>query len=164
LEIIKITICLSLYRYFSLVECPEMKVLHYDVQTKYTDNNIEVYTTIMQPKPFVIHLFVGVMILSLIFFNQVLTLLSTPTTVAAAELIDIELKDKDIKQGLGTSETKPTNENNIVKQEEEEKEKQESNGYTRARGLEEHNITIDNIHLSDVIPFELPFANSLPFP
>jgi hypothetical protein len=116
----------------------------------------------MQPKPFVIHLFVGVMILSLIFFNQVLTLLSTPTTVAAAELIDIELKDKDIKQGLGTSETKPTNENNIVKQEEEEE--QESNGYTRARGLEEHNITIDNIHLSDVIPFELPFANSLPFP
>ena len=115
----------------------------------------------MQLKLFVIHLLAGVMILSLIFFNQVLTLLSTPTKVAAAELIDIELKDKDIKQGLGTSETKPTNENNIVKQEEE---KQESNGYTRARGLEEHNITIDNIHLSDVIPFELPFANSLPFP
>jgi hypothetical protein len=159
LEIIKITICLSLYRYFSLVECPEINVLHYDVQSKYIDNNIEVYTTIMQPKPFVIHLFVGVMILSLIFFNQVLTLLSTPTTAAAAELIDIELKDKDIKQGLGTSETKPNNENNIVKQE-EEKEEQESNGYSRARGLEEHNITIDD----DDIPFELPFANSLPFP
>jgi hypothetical protein len=118
----------------------------------------------MQLKLFVIHLLAGVMILSLIFFNHVLTSLSTTTittTAAPAELVDIELKDKDIKQGLGTSETKPTNENNIVKQEEE---KQESNGYTRARGLEEHNITIDNIHLSDVIPFELPFANSLPFP
>jgi hypothetical protein len=155
--------------YFSLVECPEIKVLHYDIQSKYTDNNIEVCTTLMQPKPFVIYLLVGVMILNLIFFNQVPTSLSTTTitttAAAAAELIDIELKDKDIKQGLGTSETKPTNENNIVKQEEEEeKEEQESNGYTKARGLEEHNITIDNIHLSGVIPFELPFANSLPFP
>jgi hypothetical protein len=151
--------------YFSLVECPEIKILHYDVQPKYTDNNIEVCITLMQPKPFVLLLLVGVMIHSLIFFNQVPTSLSTTTittTATAAELTDIELKDKDIKQGFGTSETKPTNENNIVKQEEEEK--QESNGYTRARGLEELNITIDNIHLSDVIPFELPFANSLPFP
>jgi hypothetical protein len=48
----------------------------------------------------------------------------------------------------------------VKQEEEEEKEKQESNGDTRARGLEEHNITIDD----DDIPFELPFANSLPFP
>jgi hypothetical protein len=83
---------------------------------------------------------------------------------SSSDQTDKELKDKDIKQKSKSSETKLTNENNMVKQEEEGKEEQESNGYTRARGLEEHNITIDNIHLSDVIPFELPFANSLPFP
>jgi hypothetical protein len=95
-----------------------------------------------------------------------LLLLCNNTSYALAsssDQTDKELKDKDIKQKSKSSETKLTNENNIVKQEEEGKEEQESNGYTRARGLEEHNITIDNIHLSDVIPFELPFANSLPF-
>lgn len=91
-------------------------------------------------------------------FSQILTSLST-TTTAAAELIDIEHKDKD-KEELSTSDTKPTNEDNIGKQAEEE---QESNSNTRARGLV-HNITIDDIYPSDVISFELPFDNIIPFP
>jgi hypothetical protein len=109
----------------------------------------------MQLKLFVIHLPVGVIIVSLIFLGQVLT-----PAPAAEEQTDIELEDKDTKQELGTSETKPTNENNRVKQEEE----QESNGDTRERGLEQ-NITIgDDIYPSDVIPFELPFNNIVLFP
>jgi hypothetical protein len=144
---------------FSLVQCPEIKVRHYNLQSKYTDNNVEVYTTTMQPKLFVIHLLpVGVMILSLIIFSQILT-------AAAAEQTDIELKeDKDIKQELGLSKTKPTNEeNNTVKRAKEEEE-QGSNEDTKERGLV-HNITIGNdIYASDVIPFKLPFDNIVLFP
>jgi hypothetical protein len=109
----------------------------------------------MQIKLFVIHLPIGVIIVSLIFLGQVLT-----PAPAAEEQTDIELEDKDTKQELGTSETKPMKENNRVKQEEE----QESNGDTRERELEQ-NITIgDDIYPSDVIPFELPFNNIVPFP
>jgi hypothetical protein len=113
----------------------------------------------MQSKLFVIHLLllsVGVlMIVGLIIFSQVLTLAS-----AAMEMTDMELEDKAIKQELEPSETEPTKENNTVNQEEE----QESNGDTRERGLEQ-NITIgDDIYPSDVIPFELPFNNIIPFP
>jgi hypothetical protein len=109
----------------------------------------------MQLKLFVIHLPVGVIIVSLIFFGQVLT-----AAPAAEEQTDIELEDKDTKQELGPSETKPTKENNRVKQEEE----QESNGDIRERGLEQ-NITIgDDVYPSEVIPFELPFNNIVPFP
>ena len=96
------------------------------------------------------------MIVGLIIFSQVLTLAS-----AAMEMIDMELEDKAIKQELEPSETEPTKENNTVNQEEEE---QESNSDTRERGLEQ-NITIgDDIYPSDVIPFELPFNNIIPFP
>ncbi len=110
------------------------------------------YTTTMQLKLFIIDLPIGAMIVSLILLSQLLT--------AAAELIDIEPKDNDIKQQSDSSKTKPAKENNTVKQAEEE---QESNGDTRERGIEQ-NITIDDIHSSDDIPFELPFDNILPFP
>ena len=106
----------------------------------------------MQLKLFIIDLPIGTLIVSLILLGQLLT--------AAAELIDIEPKDKDIKQELDSSETKPDKENNTVNQVEEE---QESNGDTRERGLEQ-NITIDDIHSSDDIPFVLPFDDILPFP
>jgi hypothetical protein len=106
----------------------------------------------MQLKLFIIDLPIGALIVSLILLGQLLT--------AAAELIDIEPKDKDIKQELDSSETKPDKENNTVNQVEEE---QESNGDTRERGLEQ-NITIDDIHSSDDIPFVLPFDDILPFP
>jgi hypothetical protein len=98
---------------------------------------------------------VGVlMIVGLIIFSQALTL-----TSAAMEMTDMELEDKAIKQELEPSETKPTKENNTVKEEEHE-----SNDNTRERRLEQ-NITIDNdIYPSDVIPFELPFNNIIPFP
>ena len=108
----------------------------------------------MQLKLFIIDLPIGALIVSLILLGQLLT------AAAAAELIDIEPKDKDIKQELDSSETKPDKENNTVNQVEEE---QESNGDTRERGLEQ-NITIDDIHSSDDIPFVLPFDDILPFP
>ncbi|MDQ3868892.1 MAG: hypothetical protein M3250_04955 [Thermoproteota archaeon] len=106
----------------------------------------------MQLKLFIIDLPIGAMIISLILLSQLLT--------AAAELIDIEPKDKDIKQELDLSETKPDKENNTVNQVEEE---QESNGDTRERGVEQ-NITVDDVHSSDDIPFVLPFDDILPFP
>ena len=106
----------------------------------------------MQLKLFIIDLPIGAMIVSLILLGQLLT--------AAAELIDIEPKDKDIKQELDSSETKPDKENNTVNQVEEE---QESNGDIRERGVEQ-NITIDDVHSSDDIPFVLPFDDILPFP
>ena len=52
----------------------------------------------------------------------------------------------------------------IAKQEEEDKE--ESNGDTKERELED-NIMIDkddDISSSDAIPFELPFDDIIPFP
>ena len=79
---------------------------------------------------------------------------------AAAEQTDIYLKDKAIKQELASSKTEPTKENNTVKQPEE---KQESNGDTLGATIEQ-NMTIDDIHASDDIPFELPFDNIIPFP
>jgi len=74
----------------------------------------------MQLKLFIIDLPIGALIVSLILLSQLLT------AAAAAELIDIEPKDKDIKQELDSSETEPDKENNTVNQVEEE---QESNGY-----------------------------------
>jgi hypothetical protein len=115
-------------------------------------------------KTFVIHLLpVGVMILSLIIFSQMLT---QAAAAAAEEQSDIVLKDKAIKQELGTSETKPTNEeNNTLKQAKEEEEQESNNGDTRERGLEQ-NITINDIYPSDDgdVPFVLPFDNIVPFP
>jgi hypothetical protein len=108
----------------------------------------------MQLKLFIIDLPIGALIVSLILLSQLLT------AAATAELIDIEPKDKDIKQELDSSETKPDKENNTVNQVEEE---QESNGDIRERGVEQ-NITIDDIHSSDDIPFVLPFDDILPFP
>jgi hypothetical protein len=108
----------------------------------------------MQLKLFVIHIPVGLMIMSLLLFNQVLI------QAAAAEQTDIDLKDKALKQELGSSETKRTKENNTVKQAEENREINED---TSGRGIEQ-NITIDDIYSSNDIPFELPFDNIIPFP
>jgi hypothetical protein len=108
----------------------------------------------MQLKLFVIHIPVGLMIMSLLLFNQVLI------QAAAAEQTDIDLKDKALKQELGSSETKRTKENNTVKQAEENREITED---TSGRGIEQ-NITIDDIYSSNDIPFELPFDNIIPFP
>jgi sortase (surface protein transpeptidase) len=108
----------------------------------------------MQLKLFIFYLPTGVIIISLLLFNQILM------EAAAAEQTDIYLKDKAIKQELASSKTKPTKENNTVKQPEE---KQESNGDTRGAAIEQ-NMTIDDIHASDDIPFELPFDNIIPFP
>jgi hypothetical protein len=117
----------------------------------------------MPRKPFLIHLLpIGIIILSLIIFSQILT---QAAAAAAEEQSDIELKeDKAIKQELGTSETKPTKENNTVKQAEKEEE-ESNNGDTRERGLEQ-NITINDIYPSDDgdVPFVLPFHITLPFP
>lgn len=108
----------------------------------------------MQLKLFIFYLPTGVIIISLLLFNQILM------EAAAAEQTDIYLKDKAIKQELASSKTKPAKENNTVKQPEE---KQESNGDTRGAAIEQ-NMTIDDIHASDDIPFELPFDNIIPFP
>jgi hypothetical protein len=109
----------------------------------------------MQLKLFIFYLPTGVIIISLLLFNQILM-----EAAAAAEQTDIYLKDKAIKQELASSKTKPTKENNTVKQPEE---KQESNGDTRGAAIEQ-NMTVDDIHASDDIPFELPFDNIIPFP
>ena len=102
----------------------------------------------------ILHLPVEVLIVSLIILNQVFTV------TAAAELIDIEPKDKAIKQELWPSETEEIREDNIEKQEEEE---QENNGDIKRRGLEE-DIMIDDNYSSDDVPFELYFDNIVPFP
>jgi hypothetical protein len=120
----------------------------------------------MPRKPFLIHLLpIGIIILSLIIFSQILTQ-AAAAAAAAEEQSDIELKeDKAIKQELGSSKTKPTNEeNNTVKQAEKEEE-ESNNGDTRERGLEQ-NITINDIYPSDDgdVPFVLPFHITLPFP
>jgi hypothetical protein len=61
----------------------------------------------MQLKLFVMHLLIGVMIVSLIFFSQVV--FTAAVAVVADEeqtdIIDLE-EDEDIKQELGPSETK----------------------------------------------------------
>ena len=108
----------------------------------------------MRLKLFVIHIPIGLIIMSLLLFNQVLI------KAATAEQADLDVKDKAIKQELGSSETKHTKENNTVKQAEEN---QESNGDTRGRVIEQ-NITINDIYPSDDVPFELPFDNIIPFP
>jgi hypothetical protein len=112
----------------------------------------------MQLKLFVIHVPVGVMIVSLILFSQAFTALAVASS--SSDQTDKELKDKDTKQKSKSSDTKPNDGDNMGKQTEEE---QESNSDTRAIGLEQ-NITIENIHPSNDMPFELPFDNSLPFP
>ena len=109
----------------------------------------------MQLKLFIFYLPTGVIIISLLLFNQILM-----EAAAAAEQTDIYLKDKAIKQELASSKTEPTKENNTVKQPEE---KQESNGDTQGAAIEQ-NMTVDDIHASDDIPFELPFDNIIPFP
>jgi hypothetical protein len=109
----------------------------------------------MQLKLFIFYLPTGVIIISLLLFNQILM-----EAAAAAEQTDIYLKDKAIKQELASSKTKPTKENNTVKQPEE---KHESNGDIPGAAVEQ-NMTIDDIHASDDIPFELPFDNIIPFP
>lgn len=94
---------------------------------------------------------------------------------AAEDQTDIEVKDKDIKEELGTSDTKATNDDNTAKDREQEIE-EESNNNTRARetGLEEDNVMIDDTdtYSSDDdnndddgdVPFKLPFDNIIPFP
>src|SRR5919112_6471083 len=99
----------------------------------------------MQLKLFIFYLPTGVIMISLLLFNQILM------EAAAAEQTDIYLKDKAIKQELASSTTEPTKENNTVKQPEE---KQERNGDTLGATIEQ-NMTIDDIHASDDIPFEL---------
>lgn len=94
------------------------------------------------------------MIFSLIIFNQVFTV------TAATELIDIESKDKAIKQELWPSGTEEIKEHNIEKQEEEE----ENNGDTAGTLLEEDIMIDDNYSSDDDVPFELPFDNIVPFP
>jgi hypothetical protein len=108
----------------------------------------------MQLKLFVIHIPIGLIIMSLLLFNLVLI------EAAAGDQTDLDLKDKAIKQELGSSETQHTKENNTVEQAEEN---QESNGDTRGRVIEQ-NITINDIYPSDDVPFELPFDNTIPFP
>ena len=129
--------------------------------------NTKKYTT-LQPKLFVIHLLllllVGVLIVGLILFSEVITL-----TIAAAstatEMRDLEVEHKDIKQELepnGTEEIEEKDGDNTVKQEEEEE--QESNDDTAGTLLEEHNIIIENNYTSYDSPFDLPFDNMVPFP
>ena len=104
----------------------------------------------------ILHLQVEVLIVSLIIFNQVFTV------TAAAEMIDIEPKDKAIKQELWPSETEEIKEDNIEKHEEEGE--QENNGDTKRRGLEEDIMIDDNYSSNDDVPFELHFDNIVPFP
>jgi hypothetical protein len=123
----------------------------------------------MQLKLFVMHLPIGVMIVSLIFVSQVV-FSAAVAVVADEEQTDIiELEEYEgIKQELGPSETNPT-ENDIVKQEGEEEgedeDQQESNGDTAGTELEDDNIMIDDDnYLSDKVPFDLPFDDIVPFP
>src|SRR5919106_4488 len=122
----------------------------------------------MNIKLFVIHVPVGIMILSLMLFSHIFT----------------EVEDKETKQESGTSETKANNDDNTGKDQEEaegdeDQEQQESNDDTRARegGLEEDNIMIDDADIyssedgdenngdDDIdVPFELPFDDIIPFP
>ena len=125
----------------------------------------------MQLKLFAIHLPIGVMIVSLILFSQILT----AAAAGAEEQTDIELENEDTKEQLGTSET-TRNDDNMGKQE-EATEEQESNDDTRERESQD-NVMIDddddddhdhNINSSEVddvdddTPFELPFDNIIPF-
>jgi hypothetical protein len=125
----------------------------------------------MQLKLFAIHLPIGVMIVSLILFSQILT----AAAAGAEEQTDIELENEDTKEQLGASET-TRNDDNMGKQEEEATEEQESNDDTRERESQD-NVMIDddddhdhNINSSEVddvdddTPFELPFDDIIPFP
>jgi hypothetical protein len=103
----------------------------------------------------ILHLLVELLIFSLIIFNQVFT------ATAATELIDIEPKDKAIKQELWPSEREEIKEHNIEKQEEEE---EENNGDTAGTLLEEDIMIDDNYSSDDNVPFELHFDNIVPFP
>ena len=103
----------------------------------------------------ILHLLVEVLIFSLIIFNQVFT------ATAATELIDIESKDKAIKQELWPSGTEEIKEHNIEKQEEEE---EENNRDTAGTLLEEDIMIDDNYSSNDNVPFELHFDNIVPFP
>jgi hypothetical protein len=115
----------------------------------------------MQLKLFVINLLIGVMIVNLILFSQVFTALAGASS--SSDQTDKELKDKDIKQKSKSSDTKPSNQQNNTVTQAEGEEEHESNDDTGGRGLKQ-NITIDDTHPSDNIPFELPLDNTLPFP
>jgi len=110
----------------------------------------------MQLKLSVINLMIGIMIVSLILFSHVFTTLA----VASSEQTDKELKDKDIKHKSKSSDTKPNEEDNIWQHKEVKEKKQQSNGHTRGRGLQEDKIMIND----NDIPFELPFHDIIPFP
>jgi hypothetical protein len=115
----------------------------------------------MQLKLFVINLLIGLMIVNLILLSQVFTALAEASS--SSDQTDKELKDKDIKQKSKSSDTKPSNQQNNTITQAEGEEEHESNGDTGGRGLKQ-NITIDDTHPSDNIPFELPLDNTLPFP
>ena len=115
----------------------------------------------MQLKLFVINLLIGLMIVSLILLSQVFTALAEASS--SSDQTDKELKDNDIKQKSKSSDTKPSNQQNNTITQAEGEEEHESNGDTGGRGLKQ-NITIDDTHPSDNIPFELPLDNTLPFP
>jgi hypothetical protein len=102
----------------------------------------------------ILHVLVEVLMVSLIIFNQVFTV------TAATELIDIESKDKAIKQELWSSRREEIKVYNIEKQEEEE----ENNGDTAGTLLEEDIMIDDNYSSDDDEPFELHFINIVPFP
>ena len=136
----------------------------------------------MQIRLFVIHVPVGIMILSLMLFSHIFTeAVALAAADAAKDHTDTEVEDKDNKGELRTSETKATNDDNTGKQEEEQdedEEQQDSNDDTKAResGLEEDDVMIDDAdtYSSDDgddnndddkdVPFELPFEDIIPFP
>ena len=115
-----------------------------------------------QLRLFVIYIPVGIMIISLIIISQIFTATAAAALAlalaAAEDQTDIEVKDKDIKEELGTSDTKATNDDNTASE----------------TGLEEDNVMIDDTdtYSSDDdnndddgdVPFELPFDNIIPFP
>ena len=120
----------------------------------------------MQPKLFVIHLLLGVLIVGLTIFSQVFTSIATATD---SQTKDIEFEDKAIKEELEpieTEEIEEDEEDNTAKQEEEGKEQeQESNDDTARTGLEEDIMIDDNYsYYDDDVPLELPFDDPMPFP
>ena len=126
--------------------------------------NTKKYTT-LQPRLFVIHLLVGVLIVGLIIFSQVFTPIPAAT---ASEMKDTEFEDKAIKQELEPMETEEIGEDaddNTAKQDVEgEDEEQQSNDDTAGTGLEEDIMIDDNYSSADDVPLELPFDNPMPFP
>ena len=139
----------------------------------------------MNLKLFVIHVPVGIMILSLMLFGHIFTEAAALVAVSATkDQTDTEVEDKEAKQESGTSETKANNDDNTGKDQEEaegdeDEEQQESNDDTRATEgeLEEDNVMIDDADTysnkdgdenngdDDIdVPFELPFDDIIPFP